>query len=494
MLEIKRLLKHSAVYFVGNALNRLGIFLLLPVYTNYLAPEEYGILELVFVTVALLRIFLGMRLGHATLRFYFEYKEDKERYKLMSTSLISVTAWCLLLTLALIGLSNHISGIIYGSVNYGMILTLGFLVMFFEVINEIPFAYFRAKEYSLLYVLSSLSQLLLRLAINVYIVIFLHKGVAGILTGNLISASLLWLFLCIFVLKSTGLTFDFTKLKDLFRYSYPLIIASIPGLISRNVDRVVLGWYASLETVGIYALAVRFGMALRAFVLEPFQMNYGPFRFSIMKQENAKEVYSRVLTYFLFVVVFVGLFMALLSREVIELMSSELFRSAYKVVPLIVLAVLANGVNYIFQTGLLIKKRTDYMPYITITTAVMNVLTLFIFVPLLGIYGAAISRVLTSFIEIILTFLLSQKCYKISFDIQRALKIAAAATFIYMLSVLTNEMGLYERISIKIFMILAFPFLLVSLRFYKQDEMEKIFTYKDRIRVKALSAFGFIRR
>jgi O-antigen/teichoic acid export membrane protein len=494
MIEIKRLLKHSAVYFVGNALNRLGIFLLLPVYTHYLAPEEYGILELVFVTVALLRLFLGMRLGHATLRFYFEYKEENDRNKLISTSLISVTAWCLLLTLTLIGLSSQISEFIYGTNDYSLILTLGFLVMFFEVINEIPFAYFRAKEYSLLFVISSLSQLLLRVAINVYVVIFMHKGVAGILTGNLISASLLWIFLCFFVFKSTGISFDFAKLKDLFKYSYPLIIASVPGLVSRNFDRVMLGWHASLEMVGIYALAVRFGMALRAFVLEPFQMNYGPFRFSIMNQDNAKEVYSRVFVYFLFLVVFIGLFMALLCREVIEIMSSEAFISAYKVVPLILLAVLANGVNYIFQTGLLIKKRTDYMPYITIITAVMNVLTLFMLVPQMGIYGAALARAVTSFIEIALTLHLSQKCYKIKFDIQRAVKIAAVAVFISVLALFTNEMGIYERIGIKTFLVLTFPFLLMTLRFYRQDEIEKIFIFKEKIRIEALSAFGFIRR
>ncbi|MBI4847299.1 MAG: oligosaccharide flippase family protein [Nitrospirae bacterium] len=494
MLELKRLIKHSAIYFTGNVLNRLGIFLLLPIYTNHLTPDEYGTLELVFVTVAFIRIMLGVRLGHAILRFYFEYKEEAERNKLVSTALASITFWCLVITGLLMLLASPISGFIYNSVNYASLLRLGFLVMFFEVISEIPYAYFRAKEYSVLYVVSSLAQLLIRVALNIYIVVYLHKGVEGILTGNLFGAVAIWLFLNFFVYKSTGFALELSRMKDIFKYSYPLILASIPGLVWRNIDRVFLGWYASLETVGLYALAIRFGMALRSFVLEPFQMNYGPFRFSIMKQENAKEVYARTFTYFLFAVMFIGLFISSLSREVIEMMASKAFRDAYKVVPILVLSVIANGINYNFQTGLLIEKKTGYMPYISISSALFNIAALAILVPLYGMYGAALAVFISSCLEMFLTLWLSQKCYPVGFEFQRVIKIIAATALIYLLTMLTAGAGLYARIVMKALIVMSYPLILMVLKFYEQDEIEKLFALKERVKIKALSSIGVIRR
>jgi len=492
--HIKTFLNSSIVYFVGNAFNRLGVFLLLPLYTNYLIPEEYGSLELVFVTVAMARIFLGMCLGHATLRFFFEYESEHEKKKLMSTILLFTIFWCLILTIVLMLLSDYLSVIVFKTSDYSMLLIIGFAMMFFEVVTEIPFAFLRAKDRSKLYVFSSLSYLVLRIGIVAYIVICLSKGVQGILFGNLVSSFFLCFFLSMVVFKYSGISFDVNKLKDVWKYSYPLVISSIPHVFVKNVDRIVLGWYTSLEVVGIYALAFRFGLALQGFVLDPFQLGFGPFRFSIMKQENAKEVYARILTYFVFAVTFVALLVTLLCREVIELMASADFISAYKVVPIIILSVLVNGVIYIFQTGMLIEKRTDYFSYVSIISAVLNVLALFIFVPVMGIYGAGLSLLVTSLVQAILTFWFSQKCYKITFEFQRFVKIMFAFFLVYFLSMITSDMGLYERLFFKSIMILVFPILLVPLRFYRREEIEGLRAFKEKFSIKVFSVIGVNRR
>ncbi|MEW6003087.1 MAG: oligosaccharide flippase family protein [Nitrospirota bacterium] len=493
--EFKRLINHSIVYFAGSTLNKLGVFLLLPIYTQYLTPGEYGVLELVLVTVAIMRIFLGIGFSHSTLRFFFEYKEEKERKRLVSTSLLSVTLWCFFLTLLLMFFSNDISVFVFKSDSFRLLLILGFSVMFFEVINEIPFAVFRAKELSFLYILSSLAQLIIRVGLNIYIVIYLRKGVQGILVGNLISAAVIWLILCIFVFKYSGIAFDFSKLKSLWKYSYPLIIASFPSLVAGNMDRIFLHWYGSLEIVGVYALAIRFGMALQGFVLEPFQLGYSPFRFSIMKQENAKDIYARILTYFVFIVTFIGLIIIIFSREIIELMSSELFKDAYKIVPFAVFATILKGVSYIVQTGLLIEKKTIYTAYIATITFVLNILALFLLVPLLGMYGAGFSMLLVSLLDSLLNYLFSQKHYRIRFEYQRLTKIAGVALLIYFLSIFINEsMEFSVRLFLKTGVILIFPFLLMRLNFYTKEEIAKLFILKEKISTKVFALIGSDRR
>ena len=472
--DIKRFVSHSSVYFIGNALNRLGVFVLLPLYTRFLTPGEYGTLELVLVTVSILQTILGMRFGHTTLRFFFEYDNESDRKKLISTSLISIIAWGLLLTGVLISASGFFSNIVYGSREFTSLFVLGFSVMFFEVVSEIPFSYLRAKEHSLIFVLSSLAQMLLRVGLNVYIVISLKKGVEGILMGNLIGAFIVWVFLCGFVFKSVGFSFDKLQLNALWKYCYPLVIAVLPTMVFRNADRVFLGWNTTLETVGLYALAVRFGIALHSFLIEPFQLGYGPFRFSIMKQANAKEVYARIMSYFLFAVAFMGLTMALFAREIIEVMSSSAFHSVHHVIPVVALTVIFAGVVYIFQTGILIEKKTIYMPYISTAEAALNVLFLFYLVPIYGMYGAAFSLLFTTIISSVITLKISQKYYKIEYEYSRLMKIFIVMISLFLLSKLTDDLDFISRVGYKMLIILSFPMSLVLMKFYKQEEIDKI--------------------
>ncbi|HHL40102.1 MAG TPA: hypothetical protein ENJ37_06320 [Deltaproteobacteria bacterium] len=485
--ELRNFLQHSSVYFVGNLLNRLAVFVLLPVYTNYLRPEEYGLLELVLVLSSITRELLGLRLGHATIRFFFEYDDVADRKRLVGTSLVSITVWCLLLTILLMAFSKHFSVLLYGSSEYALLIVLGFGCMFFEVTNQVPLAFMRAAKRSVLFVSSSFVHLVIRIALNIYLVVFLHKGVEGVLLGNLITSFFYWSFLNIFVIWHSGLSFDFPKLKNLWMYSYPLVIAALPGIFLSNMDRIFLGWYTSLETVGIYALAIRFGLLIHALLLNPFQMNYGPFRFSIMKQDNAPQLYSRMLIYFLYVVTVVGLAVAFFSREIIEVMASEAFVDAYKFVPFIVLAIIFNGINYIFQTGLMIAKKTADIAYITVIGAAVNVASLYILVPKLGIYGAIITYVLVSFLMMTLTYVLSQKYYRIDYDLLRAGKIAAVAFTLFLATSLLDAMAFYERVVSKTFLILTFPFLLVPLGFYTKGEIEKFQVLRQKVGLRFFS-------
>lgn len=490
--DIKRFLGHSAIYFIGNFLNRLGIFLLLPIYTNYLTPEEYGTIELVFVAIAILRVFLGMRLSHATLRFYFEYETVDDRKKLISSSMISGIFWCFFLLLLLLYFSENLSLLFFKDMSYKNLLLLGFVIMFFEVSSEVPIAYLRAKEHSIFYVMTSLLQLLLRIILNIYLIVYLERGITGILLGNLISAIIFWGCLFGFTFWNSGLRLDFSKVIAIWKYSYPLVLASLPALAIKNSDRIFLTWYASLEVVGLYALAIRFGMALRSFILEPFQLNFGSFRFSIMKQDNAKEINSRMLTYFVYIVSFVGLFLTLFSREVIEVMASKSFMEVYKVVPLIIVTTIINGAVYILQTGILVEKKTYYVSYISIVTALFNVMLLSILVPSIGIYGAALSLLFASLIEMVLTYRISQKIYPVAFEYRRIVKIVGVVIFIYFISTLTNRMDFLERLSIKSFFIIAFPLLLIPCKFYRWEEREMIIKFKEKISIRFFSAVGSI--
>jgi len=487
---LKRFSKHSAIYFAGSVLNRLALFLLLPLYTNYFSPEEYGKLELIFVTVAFIRVFLGMLLGHSVLRFFFEYESEADKKSLVGTSLFFSLTWCAGLTLVIMYFSENLTLLVFGADNSKSLFILGFSVMFFEVTSEIPLAFLRAKEHSMYYVLTSFLQLVLRITLNIYMVVFLGLGIPGVLTGNLLSAAIVWALLVGITLRYSGLVFDFSKLKKIFRYIYPLEIESVPGIVLVNADRFSLNFYSTLKVVGIYALALRFGMILQTLISEPFQANFGPFRFLIMNRDDAKEIYARILTYYLYFVMILGLIITLYSMEVIEVMSSHQFRDAYKVVPIISLALILRGLGYIVQTGILLQKRTGYMPYIQGASSVFYILLLIFLVPKLTVYGAAFAVLGTQCLQLIMTNYFSQKLYPIAFEYQRIAKILAVAVFIYVISVFTNGMDLSIRIGIKTVLIGLFPILLITLKFHTKGEVEKFLMLKNAISLRVTSIFN----
>jgi len=486
---IPRLLKNTRVYFIGNALNRMGAFLLLPLYTRYLTPGQYGSLELVFVSVALVKIMMGMNLSHATLRFHFEYETKSDRDALTSTLLLFVNLWGLLFMLLLIALSRPFSIGMTGSDAYAFLFFLGFILLFFEVASEAPLACLRAQEQSTLFVASSGLHLIFRVALNIYLVVALQKGVEGVLIGNILASATLWGFLSVMTLKNKRLCYDRQKMGALLKYSLPLALAALPGLFIKNADRLFLGWYASLDVLGLYALAMRFQMILDGFVLEPFHLGFGPFRFSIMRQENAARTLATLLTWFALLLCFGGLLIILLSPEVIVLLADRSFHEAYKIIPLLILVTFLRGIHYVFQSGILIAKQTKVIPPITAASAVLNIAALYFLTPRFGAIGAALALVLASLLDTALTYHFSQRVYPVPFELGRIGKILAAAVLVFaaasLIESLIGPLALWSGVVIKLALgIFVFPLLLFLFRFPTQQELKTIGDVTEQIRTK----------
>ncbi len=479
---ISRLLKNTQIYFIGNALNRLGAFLLLPLYTHYLTPSEYGTLELVLVSVALVKVFMGMNMGHATLRFYFEYETQEDKDQLTSTMLLFVNLWCFCLMILCIVLSGPFSAWVSGNTTDTTLFVLGFILLFFEVTSEVPFACLRANERSLLFVATAGINLLLRVGCNIYLVVSLQKGVEGVLIGNILAAAMLWGFLSVLVLKDIRLQYDREKMRALLKYSFPLVWATLPGLVIRNADRILLVRYTSLEVLGLYALAMRFRMILEGFVLEPFHLGFGPFRFSIMNREDATRTFATLLTWFTLLLSFIGLLIILVAPETILLISKPSFYEAHQIVPLLMLATLLHGMHYVVQSGILITKKTKVIPLISTVTALANLVALYFLTPRFGAQGAALALVLTYCLDIALTYRSSQEVYPIPFELIRIGKIIFAALLVFGASLLTAGLPFWSALLVKVALgLLVFPAMLLILKFPTKEEVQKIMEGKERV-------------
>ena len=220
------LFKHSLIYGIGHALTRLGSFLLLPVYTSYLRPAEYGIVAILDFTSHLLAILIGAGMAGAITRYHFEAKTDDERSQVWWTGLTFVVmAGVACLVPAMMGRESLAFWTLGPSIEEGgFYFALVLPAMGVNVVAQLLDGYMRVRKWSGLSVGVNVFRLFLNIGLNVYCLVGLDLGVAGILIGNLI-ASIVYgaIVFYIFVKNVRPYSFYFPLLKQLWHFGTPLV-------------------------------------------------------------------------------------------------------------------------------------------------------------------------------------------------------------------------------------------------------------------------------
>lgn len=471
--QLLRLSKHSLIYGLGVTISQLIGFFLLPLYTRYLTPSDYGVLELLGVTGGILGIILVMGLSSALFMSYFKYDNEENRKTVVSTTLIFLTATSLCFTLILMVAASNFSSLFFDSTQYTFYFQVIFLTLFFDTAIVIPLEVFRIREESKKYVVVSLVRLLMSVGLNIYFIVVLERGVLGILESGLITAGSLYAFLIPGIIKETKFRFSIVDLKEMLCFGLPLVPGGLGTWILTVSDRYFLLVLSTTHELGLYSLGYKFGLIVQGLIVGPFTLAWAPFFWSTAKEENAKEVYSSVLTYFVLVAMFVALGLSVLSKEVLVVMTTPPFYGAYKVIPLIALSYVLYGCYYILGAGFNLAKKTKYVPFIVGVGAAMNLGLNFLLIPNYGMMGAAVATLISYSMLPMGSYFVSRRFYSIKYEWGRISKIFLAAVLIYAGSFyITNNSAIVSGL-LKAMTLLAYPALLYVFGFFKPEEIQK---------------------
>jgi O-antigen/teichoic acid export membrane protein len=432
--DIKRLLRHSGIYLIGNILNRVGAFVLLPLYTRYLPVADYGALEILYATTAVISVVLAAGLSHTTLRFYFEQHEETDKKAVVTTNLVLVMVIGSLGALAVFAVREPITQLLFDSTRFSFALTVCLIAMVLEMSTEVGFAYMRAREKSALYVALSFARLLLQVGLSVYLVVKKGMGIDGVLIANLASVALGWCVVAGYALWHCGRNIAPRLIKPMLRYSLPMAASALVGSVAINADRFLIKEMLSLDAVGIYALAMKFALLLSFLVSEPFARAYSPFRFSIMEQANAAKIQALVLRHLVTATSLVALGVALFMPEVLHLLAGKPYQSAHLYTPFLLASVVVSMASYCFETGILVKKKTKYLLYIALTVLVAKIGLNVILISKFGLYGAAIAYFLAALLQAFLVNLASQKLMPLQYPYAAMWRVGLLAAVAYAIS------------------------------------------------------------
>ena len=485
--QLFRLSTHSIIYGLGATASQLVGFFLIPLYTRYLTPADYGALAIFQVTVTVLSIVFVMGLGSALFRSYFSYEDEDSRKTVVSTAFLFLTATSGVLTLLLLAFAGSFSSLLFGSGDYVSYFRIVFLTVFCDAGSVIALSVLRAREVPGQYALIALARLVLSVSLKIAFVVALGRGVLGILEAGLIAAAFIYVVLTVAVVRKAGFKFSRDELKKMLSFGLPMVPAGLSLWIMTMSDRYFLQFLSTPDELGLYSLGYQFGLVIRALLVAPFLLAWMPFIFSVAKQANAAQTYSRVLTYFSLLAMSLALALSVLGKEVLAIMATPPFYDAYKVIPLIALSYVLFGCYHVLGVGTYLEAKTKYLAVFVVCAGVLNLGLNYLLIPDYGMMGAAGATVAAYLVLPVGSFLISRRFYSINYEWGRVIKILIAAGAIYAGSVFISHDSAYVAGVFKLLALLGFPILLYVLRFYRPDEIKK---GKDLARF----ALGYVRR
>jgi O-antigen/teichoic acid export membrane protein len=472
--EIRRLFKHTAIYGLGNVLNKAVGFVLIPFYTHYLTPGDYGTLELLDLSTALVGLLLNIWMNASVVRYYHDYDDRKNRREVVSTALVATSVVAACVSSAGLFCAKGVSRLVLKSPAFYSYVWLVSFTLFFSCLNSVSWSYLRARQRSALIVIANCVSLVMTLTLNIYFIAVLKTGLVGILYSGLISNALVTTGLTVMTVKEVGLGFNFAKLKALAVFGLPLIVTSAAAFVLNFSDRFFLQRYSTISTVGIYALGYKFGFMLSFLVIQPFMMIWGARMYEVARRGDAGETFSRLFAYFFLVLTAAALGLSVAIKDVIAVIAAPQFHEAYRIVPVVALAYLCYGMSYYFQTGIFVQKRTMYLAIIGLASAGANLLLNFLLIPHYGAMGAAWATVLSFLLMAVLTYISSQSVYRIPYSLSRMVLPAAAAIVIYLASTLFTIHSWIVDLGLKLLFIPLFGITMLVLGFFDESEVSKL--------------------
>lgn len=483
---LKKTGKHSIVYGLGNLVSKIIAFLLVPVYTRVLTPSEYGILSLITVSLSITAIVLNMGMQTTLFRFYiFDYTDEKNRKKLVSTILIFLNVTSILLIFILIYFSDNISSLLFSNIEYSFYLKIVFVATFFEINSHISLSLLRSQEKSKIFSIFTIIRLVIQISFILFFVVYLREGVVGALKGILISQIIFYVINLPVIIKNIDFSFSFKILKKALRFGIPLIPVAISSWIMTMIDRIFLERIYDASVVGIYTIAYNFGMILNLLFVSPVQLAWAQIKWTIIKkEEEAKNIFSYIMTYYMTIGVFLLIGIVLSSENIIRIFTTPAYYSAIEIVPFITIGYLFFGYYYMVNIGISLKSRTEINAVILILSASINIFLNYVLIPRYSMMGAAISTTISYISLAILSYFINRKFYQVNYQWSRIVKIFISGFIILSIFYNIPEVNLVFSILIKLLLIFSYFIILYILKFYEKREIRKIKCFINDFRIR----------
>ena len=471
---LRRLATTGAAYTAASILSKVIAVALLPLYTRYLGPEDYGAAEILFSAVVVASIVIRFGLIEAILRFY--YKEDEDPGEVVASTfagLFWLSTAGALLALPFAGPLSELllpldkDDALYQSAPELVRIAIGGLWVL--TMWEFLLTLFRLEERARAFFATTILNVLAAIALTVVLVVGLDEGARGLLLGSYATGAAFVVALAVLQWRRLSLRFDRELLRRLFRFGLPTMPAEVSLYLLNFVDRLIIVRTLGLFEAGLYSLAVKFAQAVNVLV-RGFQLAWPPLAYSIRDDEEARRFYATVVTLFVAGCAFVVTGMWLFARWIVRALADPRFFESYEAIGLITIGVTLYALYQVLIVILGRTGRTEFNFPAAIGALVANVALNLILVPPMGIVGAALALALSYLLGLALMYAFTQRLFPVPYEWGRLLRVTLTVTAIVGVAELVAPTEGADGLLLRAALLALYPLALFATGFFTPEE------------------------
>ena len=419
---------------MATVLGRLASFLMLPFYAHIFQAEGYGVIAMIDTSLGLLTVLLTGGFQTAILRIYHE-QGDRYKNLVLGTGIQLVWGLGALIVFLPLIFSVPLSSYILGSAEYYPLICLALVAFVIDVAGQSASTIQIIRQQSLLFSSINLVRLILGLSLNIWLVVILEVGLIGIFLSSLATAVVSTLVFHVVAFKEHRLGFDRGIAAQLLRFQLPLLPGEIISFLGRQAERILVRVLIGLEGMGILEMAYKFPPLLNLFISIPFQRAWRTKSIEIAEQEDAPLIISTMFTRYLFLMIFLGLILAVTIQSILELMTPPTFWQAVPVAQIEIVTTVLAGCTAYLSFGILYQKKTIIVSLIKSALTPAKIMLGFLFISAWGLRGAAYSALIIEIVTLAWITIKAQSLYRLPLEFW---KIAFIVTVAFTLFLLLN--------------------------------------------------------
>lgn len=418
MSKLDSLVKDTAIYGLSSIVGKFLNYLLVPLYTYLLAnTDDYGIVTNLYAWTALLLVILtyGMETGF----FRFANKEGYDAKQVYRTAYIALLSSSVLFAALCVVFQQPIANVL-DYPNHSEFIALMAVTVAIDAFASIPFAYLRYQKRPILFATLKLLFVLLNIGFNILFLVILGKtDVIYVFISNILATSIQTLCLLPFCLPR-GARFSWSLLREMLRYSLPLLILGVAGIMNQTLDRILFLKLYPFEDakaqLGIYGACFKVAMVMMMFT-QAFRYAYEPFVFSKHKNRQSAEAYADVMKYYI-IFSFLILLGVIFYLDIFRYIISDAYWEGLKIVPVVLWTYVFQGVYFNLSFWYKLTDETKWGAYFSLIGLAITLVLQIVGVPRIGYWASCGSSLVCYLVIMLLSYFIGQKKAPIPYDLK----------------------------------------------------------------------------
>ena len=475
---MKKLAKETAIYGISSILGKFLNWLLVPLYTYVLdSSADYGVVTNLYSWTALLLVILtyGMETGF----FRFANKDKENADQVYSTTLISVGVTSLIFGVICVIFDQQLANFL-GYDQYPEYISMLGVVVAIDAFASIPFAYLRYANRPIKFAAVKFLYIALNIIFNLFFLVGCpwlmkhfpatidwfynpHYGVGYVFVANILSTAIQTLALIPYIFK-VKFNFDFVLLKKVLRYSLPLLLLGVAGIMNQTLDKILFpmlkpGLEGASE-LGIYGATSKIAMVMLMFT-QAFRYAYEPFIFAQNKDKNSMSSYADAMKFFIIFSLFIFLGM-ILYMDIFKYIIQENYWTGLNVVPIVLMSFIFQGIFFNLSLWYKLTDKTMYGAWFSIIGTIIIVVGNVLLVPRFSYTGSAWAAFACYFVIMLISYYFGQKHMPIKYDLKTIGLYTGVTIILYVLSLFINTPYTIINVALKTVLMILFLVLLIK--------------------------------